>query len=120
MTDGPKRGAMTEARKVRIWNRENGICWICKKPVPHKGPGVRYDHYSPWWISRDDSDENLFPLHTSCDATKTYGKDLGDIAKIKRILKRDDPDQPKPVSRLRSNGFNKTFKKKFDGTVIRR
>lgn len=100
---------MTEARKARIWSRENGICWICKKPVAHTGPGVRYDHYSPIWISHDDSDENLFPLHTECDATKTYGKDLGDIAKIKRLRVKHgvDEDKRKAKRQIPSRPFAK-------------
>lgn len=103
---------MTDARKIRIWNREKGLCRICGKPVPHKGTGVRYDHYSPFWISRDDSDENLFPLHTACDAEKTYGKDLGDIAKIKRIIVKHDPDREKKPSRIQGRGFEKPTEKK--------
>lgn len=111
---------MHEARKIRIWNREGGICWICKKPVPHTGPDVRYDHYSPFWISEDDSDENLFPLHTTCDAGKTYGKDLPTIAKVKRIQKKHDPDRERKPSRLKSRGFDKALRKKMNGTVERR
>lgn len=123
VSDDAKRGAMTEARKIRIWNRENGICRICKKPVPHKGPGVRYDHYSPFWISRDDSDENLFPLHTACDAEKTYKADLPTISKIKRQSRKFgvdfDPEAKKP-SRLRGRGFDKTKKRTFSGKVVER
>lgn len=124
MSDDAKRGSMHEARKIRIWNREGGICRICKKPVPHTGPEVRYDHYSPFWISRDDSDENLFPLHVACDAEKTYKADLPTIAKIKRQAKKFgvdfDPDREKPASRLKGRSFSRELTRGFDGKVRER
>ena len=65
-----------------------------------RGPDVRYDHFIPIWISERDLDEDVWPLHTkTCDAPKLV-KDLGDIAHIKRIIKKSNPaTRPKPKMR---------------------
>ena len=50
----------TTAQKTAAWNRENGICPRCLKPVPQEGLGVQYDHDVPREISADDSLGNLY------------------------------------------------------------
>lgn len=101
------RRSMGSARKKRIWLREGGVCWICRLPVEESGPGVRYDHLGVLWITNDDSDEAIFPIHTACDKVKTYGSDLPTVAKIKRLIKANDPDRVKKESRLKGRGFEK-------------
>lgn len=87
------RRAMTPARKRRIWMREGSLCWHpnCRQPVPMTGPDVRYDHLGVLWITGDDSDEAIKPAHTSCDAPKTAA-DQGKVAKIKRLIRGNDPE----------------------------
>lgn len=75
---------MHAARKRRIWDREGGICWVCKTPVPLDGPNVRYDHRGTLFITESDEDAGIFPIHLDpCDKAKTPG-DLSRIAKTKR------------------------------------
>lgn len=102
----PKRGSMHEARKRRIWLREGGICWICKKPVEMLGSTVRYDHIGTLWITQSDADETIFPIHRKgCDEQKTP-KDQRRIAKTKRQSRKLGVDAPeeRPPSTLRSGG----------------
>lgn len=121
-----RRGAMTPARKRRIWLSRDGLCGDCGRPAPMLGRGVRYDHRIPLWISRSDADEGIWPLHTDCDAIKTPG-DLRVIAKIKRIIRDNDPATRKPP-RMRGRPFSKssrplthpTLKRTVGGQVVPR
>ena len=124
MSRDPLRKAMTEARKRRIWTRDLGVCWLCALPVDMLGPDVRYDHRNPLWITRDDSDEGISPAHTACDAPKT-AIDQAVIAKIKRIIRKGDPETRKPAKMRsrpfgKSRGFDKSLRKRMNGTVERR
>ena len=98
------RRAMTLARKRRIHARESGICWICREPVPVSGADVRYDHRIALWLTQDDSDAGIYPIHKTCDAGKTP-LDLKRIAKTKRQQKMNDP---RPPSRIASRPFPAT------------
>jgi len=115
-----KRKPMTDARKKRIHESRNGLCGICNQPVDMYGPNVVYDHFKPIWFGSDDaeSDTNLWPLHTvPCNAQKTSA-DLTRIGKTKRLLK-TEAGIKKP-SRLKSRGFDKTLRKKMNGSVERK
>jgi hypothetical protein len=79
----PDRPQPTKAQKVRVWNRENGICYLCGKPVALEGSGVRYDHRDMRGISADDSDANLYPTHERCHAEKTETRDAPRMAKVR-------------------------------------
>lgn len=75
---------MTPARKLRIWEREGGVCWVCREAVEVTGPTVRYDHRGTLYITESDDDAGIFPIHLDpCDKAKTP-KDLTRIAKTKR------------------------------------
>lgn len=117
--DRVKRGAMTPARKRRIWEAAKGLCEVCGDPVEASGPTVRFDHRVPLWTSGDDSDANIRPIHRQRCDEKKCADDMGDIAKIKRLIaKREGTAKPKrPIP---NRGFNKTITKGFDGKVRRR
>lgn len=136
------RRAMTAARKWRIWLREGGRCRDCGEQVPHFGPGVIYDHANQLSLSGDDSDENIFAIHASCDKPKT-AKDARDRGKVRRLRKKaptkgvgtdllaaavisqeDQPPGPgaRPCRRrIPSRPMGSPgLKRRFDGTVERR
>lgn len=92
----PDRPKPTKAQKVAAWNRVNGLCWWCGKPVAPDGLDVRWDHETPRELSADDSADNLAPLHVRCHDRKTYGEDIPRIAKTKRQSKLGQPKQRKP------------------------
>lgn len=105
------RRAMTDARKKRIWTREGGLCKRCGLPVPQKGAGVVYDHYSQIAISCDDSDENVFPLHAgkdSCNQAKTH-EDATIRAKVERQRLKFLGEYPASPNPLKSAGFPKRW-----------
>lgn len=78
----PDRPQPTKAQKVTAWNRENGVCWWCGRPVPQAGEGVQYDHKRPRELSADDTSENLFPMHAKpCHERKTLDEDRPRITK---------------------------------------
>ena len=119
-----KRGSLHEARKRRIWERVNGICWLCSEPVPMTGPDVQYDHRNVHWISLDDSDANLFPMHKACHALKTnkgVGGQLSDkarISKVKRLIQTEDGTRRERV-KIPSRGLSHpTLKRTFSGKVV--
>ena len=113
----PDRAPMTPARRRRVWEAHDRRCGICRVEVPLKGTVI--DHAIARWFSGDERDENLRPLCPACDKPKT-AIDKRDIAKIKRLLKRQDGIR-RP-SRLRSRPLSKhpTLKRGFDGRVISR
>lgn len=100
------RRAMTQARKKRIWTRENGICKRCGLDVPMAGAGVEYDHYSQIAISCDDTDENVFPLHVDCHKAKTAA-DATVRAKVERQRLKNIGEYPASPFKIRSAGFHK-------------
>lgn len=102
------RRSMTQARKRRIWDRENGLCGRCKLPVPMTGAEVEYDHYSQIAISCDDTDENVFPLHVDCHKAKT-ASDATVRAKVERIRLKNIGEFPASPTPLRSGGFRKRW-----------
>jgi hypothetical protein len=78
----PDRPSITKAQKTAIWNRENGICWYCLKPVAALGPDVIYDHKTPRALNGSDDLDGIFPIHARpCNERKTHGPD-GDIATV--------------------------------------
>jgi hypothetical protein len=103
------RGAMTPARKRRIWEARGGKCWMCGQAVPVEGRDVRYDHKLPLELGGSDDDANLWPLHREpCDRIKTAA-DRKRIDKMRRQetmqLGREKPPTRTP---LRSRGFSPT------------
>lgn len=108
----PPRKAPTEAEKVAAWNRANGLCELCGKPVPPKGPDVQYDHRDMREITGDDSVSNLRPVHVPCHARKTGEHDAPLIAKVRRQEKLTRAKVRK------AGGF--TAWRKFNGEIVRR
>jgi hypothetical protein len=115
----PDRPALTKPQKVAIWNRENGICWYCLKPVAQDGQGVTYDHKTPRALNGSDDPEGIFPIHTRpCNELKTNGK-TGDIARVAKAKRQEKLTRPKERKR---SGFRQhpTLKRTIDGRVVPR
>lgn len=65
------RPSMTKARRLRIWERDGGICYLCGKKVLAGQPWDA-EHVKAWTIYEDDSDENLKVAHKEvCHKAKT-------------------------------------------------
>lgn len=79
----PDRPTLTKAQRIAVWNRENGLCNLCGKPVPPSGPDVRYDHADMRAISGNDDLANIFATHERCHAVKTGEHDAPRMAKVR-------------------------------------
>jgi 5-methylcytosine-specific restriction endonuclease McrA len=88
---------------------------MCRHEITARS-GLEWDHHIPLAIGGDDDESNLQPLCKGCHRLKT-GKDLGTIAKGKRVRQRHlgiRPPSRFPGSR------DSHLRKKIDGTVVDR
>lgn len=105
------RPTLGKSQKVAIWNRENGICWWCGKPVAALGLGVEYDHKSARELSGNDDPSNLYPMHKQrCHERKTLDEDRPQITKAHRQEKLTRPREQK------RSGFR--GHRKFNGEIV--
>lgn len=100
------RGAMTPARRHRIWLAAGGKCFMCSKPVPEAWTVL--DHEIQLWMSGPDDDAYIRPLCGPCDKLKTAA-DATKRAKVKRILKREAGE--KNPTTLQGRGFKPPYPK---------
>lgn len=117
------RQRLTGSQRSDILGRQQWRCCACPEPL------VRYDGSTR--ILLPMIDEHILPLELGgsndltnrelrcipCARAKTKD-DIKRIAKARRIRKRET-EGPKP-SRIQSRGFQKTLRKKLNGTVVRR
>lgn len=122
MTKAPPRPSVSKARRARLWDRDGGRCYLCGEKVKAGEPWDA-EHVLAWGLSFDDSDENLKVAHKDgCHAEKTK-QDVKSIAKAKRqsgIEGGQWARRKKSGPQLKSRGFDKTFRKKMNGTVERK
>jgi 5-methylcytosine-specific restriction protein A len=83
MTAAPSRPSMSKARRVRIFVKEDGRCYLCQEKIK-LGQLFEVEHVIPWALSFDDSDDNLKVAHTVCHRTLKTKDDVARIAKAKR------------------------------------
>lgn len=86
--------------KDQAFERSGGFCEGCGLPLQ---PGrITYDHRIPDWMGGEPTLENCQVLGWCCDKPKT-AKDQGDIAKVKRIRRRDNGiRRPRTITRWRN------------------
>jgi len=82
VTSAPPRPSMSKTRRVRIFVKEDGRCYLCGEKVKI-GQLFEVEHVIPWALSFDDSDDNLKIAHTVCHKTLKTGDDVKRIAKAK-------------------------------------
>lgn len=115
----PARRRLTPAQKAECHTRENGVCYLCGKPVEVTGPNVHYDHKRNRWMTFDQGLENFFPVHWDpCHKAKTR-EEATSRAKVKRLVKKSDPELRKSKHPIKSAGFRRstTHKRGLDGQV---
>lgn len=108
------RTEFSNKTKAASFDRCKGNCEKCQ--VRLSVGKYRYDHIVPDWMGGDNSLENCQVICLSCDKPKT-SKDQTDIAKTKRI-------RNKHLGIKKRSSFacskDSKWKKKMDGTVVRR
>ena len=90
------------------------------------GGPLDLDHKVPVALGGVNDTANLWPLCKPCHRKKTTGTNQGEkmksdlygITKSNRLKRKWE--SPRPEGSIRSRGFDKTLRKRFDGTVERR
>lgn len=111
------RKAMSQTRRLRIWEAHGGRCIICG----HAIDGVRepwiVEHVRALALGGEDADANCGPAHTACADHKTRKGDIPAIAEAKRRkMKQLGIRKPSRMPGSR----NSPFKMKIGGGVVRR
>lgn len=112
-----KRVKITVKRRADIFLLRGGMCHLCNLKVV---PGEDWDvsHDIPLEAGGKDDESNWFVAHRKCHRVHTSTVDMPLIAKVKRIHQRHigakQSRSPLP------GGRNSKWKKKMDGTVVKR
>lgn len=104
-----KRKRLTKARRAEILKAQGGCCvsWGCTETR-----NLIEEHSTVFAWTGEQADQLMC---AACHKEKTR-LDMGRIAKVKRIQKRE-AGLTKKKRPIRSRGFDKTRRKKMDGTV---
>lgn len=111
------RRAMTPARRAAVLQRYDGRCARCEAVQ-----GLEIDHVVPLELGGPDELHNLQPLCEPHHKAKTR-LDVKLIAKARRLRKADERrarKASKPGRKMQSRGFDKSRRRKMNGTVERR
>lgn len=112
-----KRVRITAKMRADIFLRHSGVCHLCRMKVV---PGEDWDvsHEIPLETGGKDDDTNWLVAHRKCHRTHTNKVDIPLIAKVKRIHQKHIGAK-RPKSQM-PGGRNSMWKKKMDGSVVRR
>lgn len=112
-----KRGRMTPTRRLKVFERAKGTCWVCFRRI-QIGEKWIVEHLRPLGLGGTDDDENLGVTHLTCAQEKTKG-DMQAISKAKRSKikaygMKSPAKNPMPGSKASK------WKRRMDGTVVPR
>lgn len=107
---------MTPKRRAEVFLYRNGRCHMCGEKIT--GPYI-VDHGLQLWLGGADELDNLFLHHPDCDKPKTAA-DAKRRAKTKRQKAKDEGTFAKPKRQIQSKGFDKSRRRKMDGSVVPR
>ena len=110
------RKSMSPARRKRILERSDGVCQRLGCDVRI---GLQLDHVIPLALGGKDQDDNIEALCAPHHLAKTK-LDVRMIAKAKRIERSINPETRKAKRPIRSRGWDKTKRRKFDGSIEER
>ena len=115
------RKRLSPKQRAALFAAHKGRCHLCGERI-EATEGWQADHVHALALGGRDDVSNLAPAHVNCHRRKTSGtkattagSDIHAIAKVKRILKGKTPKRKIP-----SKPFDKTWRRKMDGTVERR
>lgn len=100
-----KRRSMTPTRRLRIFEKHNGLCVTCGIRIK-AGDDWFIEHAIPLALGGKDEDDNCGPAHTACKAGKDI-EDFGRIAKAKRIKQKHFGMKKPSRQQIKSAGFPK-------------
>ena len=102
-----KRSRMTAAKRVRIYDRDRGLCHLCKLPI-HLGEQWHVEHVKPLWEGGADEEVNMAPAHVDCHATKSKEEAAPRAKTTAQRAKAIGATHP--AGKLNSRGFAKSSK----------
>jgi 5-methylcytosine-specific restriction protein A len=113
------RREFTKQVKLAAWQRAGGRCEKCTCKL--FSGNIRYDHVVPDAMGGDPTIENCEVLCRTCHDAKTYVEDIPRISKSKRqrdhhVNARTRKANSRPIPGSKDSGW----KKKMDGTIVRR
>lgn len=117
MSVQPPRKSLTRNQRAELFLQHGGICYLCKCQInAARGEAWEVEHVEAREISGRDDWANLRPSHVACHKVKT-ASDKKLIAKSNRIRNRNlGIRKPSRFACAR----NSIWKKKMDGSVVRR
>lgn len=113
-----ERKGMNKARRVRIFLAANGICCLCHVQIKAHAEEWFIEHPEALNLGGSDDDKDLRPAHTRCKPQKD-AEDAGKIADRNAAIDRNcvqAPRKSRPMLGSKASGF----RKRMDGTVVRR
>ncbi len=122
MTDVPTtpRKKLSPRERLAAWERHNGVCVLCCVKIDGSRERWICEHIRALCLGGSDTPDNIGPAHRRCADAKTYGA-VGDLAIIAKA-KRQKIAHIGAKQSKRALPFGKTspWKKRIDGTVVRR
>lgn len=112
----PKRKGFTPKTRRAVYERQQGICAACGEWI--HGWKFEVDHVLERDLMGSNELSNLEALHPSCHKAKTSAR-AGVLAKVHRLADETFSPLDETPSRLQSRGFDKSIRKKMDGSVVR-
>lgn len=113
-----KRRHISTRDRVSLFARKGGVCFRCGAKV-EPGQGWDLSHVIPLAMGGADDETNWDVEHTSCHRAHTAETDIPQIAKAKRREARHIGAKAPSRTPL-PYGRKSAWKKRIDGTVIRR
>jgi 5-methylcytosine-specific restriction protein A len=113
-----KRRHWSTRARAALFLKWGGQCHICETRITERD-AWDVSHEIPLELGGDDDDENDKPAHRKCHAERTAKIDIPAIAKAKRNEARHRGFKAPSRTPLPC-GRNSRFKRKMDGSVVRR
>jgi 5-methylcytosine-specific restriction enzyme A len=112
-----RRRSLSNTKRIHLFVQNKGRCAHCAMIIR---PGQRWDvdHIIPIALGGSNKETNLQILCLSCHMTKTAYEDIPRITKTKRLEIRHKG--AKRSRRPLPCGRDSPFKKRIDGTIVRR
>jgi 5-methylcytosine-specific restriction protein A len=110
----PRKG-FTKAQRARAFMEANGLCALCGDKIIGAWD---IDHRIELALGGKHEPSNWRIAHKSCHRQRTSER-APVLAKVKRILRRE-AGETRTKRPIPNRPFNKTLRRRFDGTVERR
>lgn len=103
--EATERKAFTAAQRLAVMERQKGLCAMCGRELQ---PGFEVDHRVPIWLGGKHEEANWQALCADpCHRAVKTPADAKVIAKVKRLIARENGTAPPPTAKIRSRGFRK-------------